>query len=193
MASCGDDCRQNKVITTPDGKQVTVDPKTRKVIQSLPQDKVVKEEQNRVCVVSPDQRNRVIVRKNGATIIQSTPSQTRVIVSCATAIPAQRFLDLLDTPGSYDGKGGEAVHVKPDGTGLEFGQGKKYIFKVSHGLNGKVDYFGRALPTTQDDDPAWMICKFYWHEDLRFSHMYRAEGNAEFNKQWTERETYSYS
>jgi hypothetical protein len=191
--SCNDDCTTNKVTTTPDSKQVKVDKRRSKVIVPPQQRCVVRKGENKVYVVSPDNRNRVIVRKNGATVIQNQPIQTKVVVSCATAVPVQRFLDLVDTPNSYENAGGEAVLVKPDGSGLEFGEGKKYIFKVSHGSNGKVNYFGRALPGTDDFEEEWMICRFYWHPDLRFSHMYRAEGNANFDKKWNQRETYLYS
>lgn len=69
------------------------------------------------------------------------------------------------------------------------------IINVEYGEDVEPVYIGEALPGTADDEAAWRIYCYIYETiegDLEMVGLRYAEGSTNFDKKWTERDTYDY-
>lgn len=68
-----------------------------------------------------------------------------------------------------------------------------HIKKFSKDGSGRMEYIGYALPNTGDSDAKWFIKKLTYDVDSFQVDELFAGGNANFDKLWSLRASYTYS
>jgi len=72
----------------------------------------------------------------------------------------------------------------------EFPWAESYYKLRKEDISSTVSYIGEAMPGSPEDGPFWRIKKVDMTTGVSLDW---AEGEAEFNKKWSLRATYSYS
>lgn len=100
-------------------------------------------------------RVRVLNTDSGHTVSEDVQVTSVILLQSATLFGANAFTELSDAPSSFTGHGGEAVKVKADETGLEFGAvaggGSSTVFLVFTPLNAIFPGSGFASFTVRNN------------------------------------------
>ena len=67
------------------------------------------------------------------------------------------------------------------------------ILHLAYDSDDKVEYIGKARPSTADDTAGWDIKKIEYDSNDNIIEVLMASGNDLYDKKWSLRDTYSYS